>query len=176
MSAEAFGSRSEGKVTAERYNASEKVSRKLSKQNYVFEKLKWDKNRFAGIWNRYDISGGLGRELLKLPDDSIIIELSGGYVNEERIGSPREEFASGKVYGKYTRTLSKTASFLQDAEYLHNFQAPDGYRLNMSSSLLASLSTHMSIKVSYTWKYVNMPPKGFIRSDTATSVALIVNY
>lgn len=172
----ALGSSQDGVVTAEQYNAAEKFIRKISDRNYVFERVGWDKNRFAGIANRIDASVGLGRELIKTAKDLLILELGGGYVNEQRIKSPRVDFGSGRVYAKYARALSDTASFSQDAEYLHSFSDQDDYRLNAETSLTASLTTHFSLKTSFVWKKVNIPPPGFVKNDTLTSLALIFNY
>src|SRR5688572_22538909 len=54
LEAGGLGSKSEGRVTAEEYFASEKFSFSLSERNYLFEKVRWDKNRFAGIEERFD--------------------------------------------------------------------------------------------------------------------------
>jgi putative salt-induced outer membrane protein YdiY len=171
-----LGSKSNGVNTAEQYFASEKVSYKVTDRNYVFEKYQWDKDRFAGIRNRHDMGAGLGRELMKTAKDLIIGELGGGYVSEERINQKTNGFASGRAYGKYTRTISETASFSQDAEYLHNFENGDDFRVKTETSLLAALSAHLSLKVSYVWKHVGVPPAGFGRNDTTTTVGLVATY
>lgn len=170
------GSSNAGTVTSEQYNASEKVTWKLIGANYVYERFGWDQDRFAGIANRWDASAGLGRLLLDLKNDKINTELGGGYVNEERTSAPRNDFASGRAYAKYVHTLSATANFSQDAEYLHNFKNRKGYRLNTETALIASLSTHLSLKTSFVWKRNALPPPGAIKDDTTTAVALIVNY
>ena len=173
-----LGSQSRGQTTAEQYNASEKVSVPLTanKRNYVFEKFGWDSNRFAGYRHRYDASGGYGREIFQISSSTLISELGAGYINEERISSPRNDFASGRAYAKYTQILSATAHFSQDAEYLHNFDDYKNYRLNMESAIVASISTHMALKASFKWNRVGKPPVGFGKDDTTTSVALVVNY
>ncbi|HNW45723.1 MAG TPA: DUF481 domain-containing protein, partial [Elusimicrobiales bacterium] len=56
LTAAGLGAQSRNVVTAEQYNASEKVSLKLTGKNYAFQKTSWDKNRFAGIKDRYDSS------------------------------------------------------------------------------------------------------------------------
>ena len=171
-----MGSKSKGQTTAEKYFASEKVSYKLSDRNYVFEKVAWDKDRFAGIRNRYDSSVGLGRELMKSDKNLWIAELGGGYVSEERVNAPRNDFGSGRAYSKYTRTLSPTSNFSQDAEYLANFEDKDDFRVTTETALTATLSTHLALKLSYQWKHVGKPPLGFSRNDTTTTVALVANY
>lgn len=176
LSGGGLGTQSQGVVTAEQYFASEKVSYKLTERNYTFQKTTWDKNRFAGIKSRIDSNVGLGRELIETPKNHLIAELGAGYVTEDRIGSRHVDFASGRAYSKYKRDLSPTAYASQDAEFLSNFEDPDGYRVNTESALVASISAHFSLKVSYLWKHVGSPPPGFGRNDTTTAVALIANY
>jgi putative salt-induced outer membrane protein YdiY len=171
-----LGSSSGHTVTAENYNGSEKVTWKLVGKNYVFERFGWDKDRFAGIRNRYDSSAGLGRLLLDLPNDKLNGELGGGYINEQHTDQTHNDFGSGRAYAKYSHALSATSSFTQDGEYIHNFNNPKGYRFNTETALIAALSTHLSLKTSFDWKRNGQPPVGAVRDDTITSVALVVNY
>ncbi|MBI2363364.1 MAG: DUF481 domain-containing protein, partial [Elusimicrobia bacterium] len=173
----ALGAKSKGVVTDERYNASEKVSRKISEFNYAFERFGWDKNRFAGVANRYDSALGFGRRLLALERHTLKAEMGGGYINEERTqGATRVSFASGRAYSKYEFVVSPTAKFSQDGEYLHNFAFADDYRIKTETALQASVTAVFSVKLSYLWTRVGKPPPGFIRDDTTTAVALIANF
>ena len=45
-----------------------------------------------------------------------------------------------------------------------------------ASALTAAISTHFSLKAAYLWKFVNSPPDGFMKTDTTTSMSIIVNY
>jgi putative salt-induced outer membrane protein YdiY len=173
-----LGSSSGNKVTAEQYNASEKVLYPFtdSQKNYVFEKFGWDKNQFAGYRNRWDGNVGYGREIFNISSNTLTSEIGGGYINEERIDAPRNDFASGRAYAKYVRILSATAQFSQDAEYLHDWSDSKDYRLNTETAIIASLTTHLSLKASYKWNRVGKPPAGIGKDDTTTMVALIINY
>ena len=176
LAAGALGSSSTALVTAEQYNASQKIIFNIAQKDYVYERFGWDRNRFAGIAHRYDISGGYGRTLMSGPRNTLIAELGAGYINEQRIASPRNAFASARAYAKYAHNLTDTAQASQDAEYLANLEDTQGYRINTESALLFTISSHMSLKVSYIWNRVNQPVPGFKKDDTTTSVALIVNY
>lgn len=172
----ALGSQSQGEITSEQYYAGDKVSQKLSDKNYVFQKFKWDKDRFAGIANRYDSGAGLGRLWFDTPKNQWSTELGAGYVNEERKDAPRNDFGSGRAYTKYVHTFREGTFFSQDGEYIHNFKNSDDYRLNTESALTTALSTHMSFKTSFTWKRVGVPPAGKLRDDTRVMAGLILNY
>lgn len=172
----ALGTKSNGTVTAEQYNASEKVTWKLVGSNYVYEKFGWESNRFAGVRHRYDGNVGLGRLLMDLPKHKWSAELGGGYVAEELINAPHNDYASGRAYSKYAWKLSETAEFSQDGEYLHSFDDSKAYRLKTETALIASMTTHLSLKTSFVWKRNAVPPAGTIKDDTLTSVALIINF
>lgn len=167
---------SEEGTTAEQYFASEKVTHKISDLNYVFEKYRWDKDRFAGIDGRHDASVGVGRELFKTAADLLIGEVGGGYIEEYRIGDEDKDFGTGRAYSKYTRTISATASFSQDAEYIHNMEDSDDFRVKTETSLLSALSTHLSLKIGFIWKHVGVPPAGFGRNDTITTAGIVATY
>ncbi len=171
-----LGTKSKNTVTAEQYNASEKVSWKFSGRNYTFEKAALDKNRFAGILSRYDLGLGLGRTLIDRADDKMFVEVGGGYIFEDRIHAENQSFGTYRGYGKYIRNLSATANASQDFEYLGNLKDSKGYRMNAETALMASISTHFSLKTSYLWKYSNSPSAGFKKTDTTTGLAIIVNY
>jgi putative salt-induced outer membrane protein len=173
---DALNVESDNKRTSERYDAGEKVDWKWTDRNYVFERFLWESNRFAGYSQRYDGSLGLGREMLKTKADEILLELGGGYINEQRVDSPRVDFGSGRGYLKYVHSFSSASSFSQDGEYLHNFDDPNGYRVNAETALTAAMNTYLSLKVSYTWKHVHEPPPGFKRDDSLTLVSLVINY
>ncbi|OGR79705.1 MAG: hypothetical protein A2X32_13575 [Elusimicrobia bacterium GWC2_64_44] len=177
VAAGGLGTQSRDTVTAEQYNASEKVSFKLTGKNYAFQKTAWDKNRFAGIQDRWDLALGVGRHLLEGADDSLFAELGGGYIFEDRLpGAENQSFGTFRGYAKYIRKLSPTANASQDLEYLGNLKDSDGYRMNAETALVASISTHFSLKASHTWKYVNLPGGAFKKTDEMNSVAIIVNY
>ncbi len=171
-----LGAKSDGRVTAEQYFASEKIARKFDDRDYVFEKYRWDRNRFAGVLHRHDFSVGVGRELWKTPQDLLIGETAPGYVNEERLGDKRKSYASLRAYAKYTRDLSATAKFSQDAEYVQSLADNRDARLATETALTAALSTALSVKNSFVWKHDARPPAGKRKDDTVLSVALIATY
>lgn len=172
-----LGTKSGAAVTAEQYNASEKLSFKLTGKNYAFQKTSWDKNRFAGIQDRWDIAVGVGRHILESTVDNLFTELGGGYVFEDRLpGTDNQSFGSYRAYAKYIRTLSATANASQDLEYLGNFTESDGYRMNSETALVTSINSHFSLKASHVWKFANAPGAGFRKTDTMNSVSIIVNY
>jgi putative salt-induced outer membrane protein YdiY len=176
LDAGALRGTSRGDLTAEQYFASEKVGYKWSDNDYVFERLRWDKDRFAGINNRYDASLGLGRQLMKTVPNQLLVELGTGYVWEERLaGQPRNDYAAGRAYARYDRALSPTSGFRQDVVYVHNYEQARDYRIKTETSVTAAMTSVLSLKTAFVWSRAGRPPPGFIKDDTVVSAALIVS-
>lgn len=176
LEAGALRSTSRAELIAEQYFASEKVGYKFSERSYAFERVRWDKDRFAGVNNRFDASVGLGRKFLDSALNRLVGEAGVGHVWEERLPPPRNDYASGRGYGRYERTLSPTAFFSQDAEYLHSFKQARNYRLKTETAVTAAVTTIMSLKTSFIWKHAGMPPPGFIKDDTIFSAAVLISF
>jgi putative salt-induced outer membrane protein YdiY len=171
-----LGAKSNGVGSAEQYFAGEKVTQKLDERNYLFERYRWDRNRFAGVAHRHEISVGAGRDLWKGPKDLLIGELAPGYLNEERIHDKRKEFASARAFSKYTHDFSATAHFGQSAEYIQSLADKRDARLKTETSVTAALSTMFSIKNSYTWLHDSRPPVGTAKNDEIFSLALLASF
>lgn len=171
-----LGARSEGKTTAERYDAREKLAKKIDDRDYVFEQYRWDRDRFAGVAHRHDFQVGVGRELWKTEHDLLRGEASPGYVNEERFNDKRKSYASARLYAKYERAISATAKFSQDAEWVPSLADKRDSRLATETALTAALSTSLSVKNSFVWKHDSRPPTGKRKDDTLLSVALIAGF
>jgi putative salt-induced outer membrane protein len=176
IDAAGLGSRSGSGVTAENYKASEKVTWKLVGRNYLFERFGWDKDRFAGIRDRYDSSVGVGRLVIDGPKDKLNAELGGGFISEKRTDDTSRDFGSGRAFTKYEHALSASSSFMQSAEYIHNFEQAKAYRLNTETALIAALNTRLSLKSAFEWKRNGQPPPGAVKDDTIVSMALVVNF
>ncbi len=171
-----LGASSGDGTTAEQYFGNEKFTYNLTERNYLYEKIGWDKNRFAGIENRWDGSAGVGRNLIMAPKDTLKGEIGAGYITEERTDAPRNEFVSGRAYTKYIHKISTTSEVSQDVEYLHNFEDSEDYRLNTETALTAAVSTHVSLKTSFIWNRVAKPAPGIGQDDTKVFAGLLVSY
>ena len=172
----ALGSRSQSQVTAEQYFAGEKLQRRFDDADYVFEKYRWDKNRFAGIVARQEFSVGVGRQLWKTKADLLTFEVAPGYLNEERTGLKRLSIATSRLASKYAHDFTATSKFSQGIEYIQSLADGRDAFINTETDLTTALSTHFAVKLSYTWHRSTRPPPGFSKDDEITSFTLIANF
>jgi putative salt-induced outer membrane protein YdiY len=171
-----LGTRSAGQVTAEQYYAREKTQRNFTDRDYVFENYRWDKNRFAGIANLQVVSVGVGRDLWKTKSDLWTFEAAPGYLNEEFTNAPRRSVGTARAYTRYSHDFTPTSKFSQDVEYIQSLADKRDSRVNTETDLTTALSSHFSVKTSFTWKRSNLPPAGVHKDDEITSFALLANF
>ncbi len=171
-----LGSRAGKQVTAEQYFAGEKLQRRFDDADYVFEKYRWDKNRFAGIVARQEFSVGVGRQLWKTKSDLLTGEAAPGYLNEERVGAKRLSVATSRLSSKYAHDFTATSKFSQDVEYIQSLADHRDSRINTETDLTTELSTHFAVKMAYAWHRSTRPPPGFAKDDEIVSFALIANF
>lgn len=171
-----LGSRNGPVVTAEQYYASQKIAHKLDDRNYLFEKYRWDRNRFAGVAHRHDLSAGFGREFWKTPKDLLIGEAAPGYLNEERFNDKRKKYAASRFYAKYTRELAAGSRFSQDVDYVQSLADKRDNRMATETAVSAALTTSLAIKNTFTWRHDSRPPTGKVKDDTVFAVALVATF
>lgn len=73
-------------------------------------------------------------------------------------------------------TLSETAGLTARFTYLPNFDVSDDYRMEGELGAQAALSSWLSLAVGYLWLYDNVPVPGFEKTDTRTTVSLVVHW
>ena len=164
----------ENRASAESYSFSEKGDIPFSRRFYTYELVGWEKDRFAGIDSRYNMQLGIGYKFIETEKHLLSSELGGDYTIEECLSGNNDEFGSLRGYLKYAYALSDTAECTQEGEILYNLEDPDDRRTSSMTALSASLSTNLSLKISYTIKYDNVPAYGFKKTDTILSSSIIL--
>lgn len=113
LSGLAYSGSRDGISTDERYSLANKTDYHFGPNNYAFDNLAYDNDRFAGIAERYAVTIGYGRHLLRGQRHKLDIEIGAGVnrtVDQDEI---YETAAIGTLGGKYTWTISPNAEFTQ---------------------------------------------------------------
>lgn len=176
-SASAVTARDRGTTTAESYATELRLDRGLTERGYVYGLAGWNKNRFAGIDQRYYGGAGAGYRLLAGPAHFLQVEGGLNGTNEEYIDGTDDAFLTGRAFGRYEYAFSERSRFSQSAEYLHNFSDSKRYHVIAETALAAALNAVLSMKASWLVRYAGEPvPAGVKRTDTMLAVALVLNY
>lgn len=151
-------SEAQGTATAEFYRVLARTDYDLGGPLTVFGVLTWDRNRFAGIANKFEQQAGLAWKALATPTDKLDVEAGGGLIQQENLDRSSLSFGSARTAGTFKHLFSERAYFQQFGEAILNVQNTGDYRLNSESALIAPINSVLSIKLSYLVRYQSLPP------------------
>ncbi|MCU0623787.1 MAG: DUF481 domain-containing protein [Gemmatimonadaceae bacterium] len=151
-------SEAQGTANAEFYRFLARTDYALGGPFTVFGVLTWDRNRFAGIANKYEQQAGLAWKAVATKTDNLSLEAGGGLIQQDNLDGSSLSFGSGRTAGTWKHNFSEKAYFQQFGEYILNVQNTSDYRLNSESAIVAPINSFLSVKLSYLVRYQSLPP------------------
>jgi putative salt-induced outer membrane protein YdiY len=170
-------SSSDGVATAASLNGLARAAHQVDERLHVFGELKYLRNRFAGISHREEINGGLAVDLVP-PGGSQTLQATGsiGYLREAHLVDGLTSAATASGGTRYRLALSEHSSIQDDLTYVENLSDTTDWRISHQASITAAVAASLSLKLSQQLEYLRKPVPGFRRTDTLTSVALVVSF
>ncbi|MBI4503112.1 MAG: DUF481 domain-containing protein [Gemmatimonadetes bacterium] len=139
----------------------------------------YERNRFAGLARRFVGSAGLALKLVDGPMNAWSLELGASLNQEKSTLGASTDFTALRLATLWRHSFTKTAVFQETFEVLPNVETSEDLRINSETSLVAPLSQHVALKVSYAYKFDNLPalrPNGlpFEKSDRILTTGIQV--
>lgn len=157
--------RTDGKRSAENYNAGIRGDYSVSPAMGIYLQGKYNRDRFAGISRRFEEGAGLTFNAVANPPTELVFEAGVTSNQQWDVDGGKDNFAAGRGALRFKRMLNRQAFFEQLAEVLPNFRTSDDVRVNTETALVAPVSSHIALKVSYVIKFDNLPEPGFEKTD-----------
>ena len=142
----------------------------------VFAGLAYERNTFAGFNSRTDQIVGLRWKALVEPNDSLSLDAGGVNTVQNNVDRTRQTTFPARIATNYKHRFSKTAYFLQLAEYVPNLTTNGAFRAYTESSLVAPISEHIGIKTSYSLRYDSRPPVNFGKTDRILTTGIQLTF
>jgi putative salt-induced outer membrane protein len=169
--------KTDGEKNAERYFTDLRLDYEVSEKLYYYALGGWLQDEFAGIDKRLYLGPGAGYNIWTGEKHYLSIEGGLDYAQEDYTDGTDSSFMEGRLLGNYEYIFNPKTKFSQTAEYLHNFDDADKFRINTVTKLTTQLTDMFSLKVTYEINYQNEPsPETLENTDTLFSVALVVNF
>ncbi len=146
--------------TAENYYLDGKYDRKISKNFYWYGGVGWNRNEFAGIENRYYISGGVGNIWWDTEKRKFKTDYGLQYTKETPVFEPQnfdDAYAAGRLSYNYFQKIFQASSFSQDFEWITNLEETSDFRVSLLNSLATALNSHISLKIGLDLFFDNEP-------------------
>ncbi len=165
-----------GEENARSIDASFRAGRTLTAQLEAFGQVGYLQNTYAGIDSQYSGDAGLAFKVLTGPTHHLKAEGSVGYLKENHVLGDNLSFALLKAGLGYRWAFSKTADFTNDATFTYDLKDSTDWRFGNKAALTGSLTSALSMKLSWTLLYLNAPPLGFGKTSTISGAVLVAKF
>jgi putative salt-induced outer membrane protein YdiY len=129
---------------------------------------------FAGVEHRNTVEGGLSYLAIDREPHRLRLDGALGFVNELRQDAEDSNSAAAIGGVAYRWRIAETSELSEEARITLPFADPGEWKGDQVIALTAAISTMFSLRVSNTIRYAHEPVPGFERTDTITSVALVM--
>jgi len=166
----------EGVAQAEAIAATARGQRKFVDRASFFASYGYLSDRFAGTSARHTADFGINAQVIAEEVHTLSADIGGGYATDKRTAGAGVSTAIASAGALYKWKISATADFTEDLRYVGAI--PDGadWRYTNSAAIAARISSVLSLKVSNTIRYVNLPVVSFVATDVVTSVAIVAKF
>jgi putative salt-induced outer membrane protein YdiY len=151
---------SETRVKAEKYVASGRYDHQVTGKLFWFTGAGWDRNRIAGIDNRYTAFAGMGHVLSDSEQTRFRTDYSATYTEQQDVTpdpATRERFAGLRVSWDYFRAFAGSTTYGNETVIDESLRNTTDWRVDMTNSIAVSINQHLALKVSLQWLYDNEP-------------------
>lgn len=168
--------RNEGVTNTSIWAASLRGDRKVGARLAVYALAGWDRNTFAGVDRRWEEGTGLLAHLLARKKNTLDGEAGISLVQQLSTEGVHDDFPSARIASTYKHLFTETAYFLQSVELLPDLETSKNLRLNTETGLVAPLSSHIGLKLSYVVRFDNLPEPGFEKTDRLLTSGVQITY
>jgi len=173
IEAEALNSSNAAGTTAERYLVTGQSDYKITKQDYFFGLLNYEKDRFSGYDYRISEALGYGRRVID--ESAFTLDLEGGPgARQSKLdnGDSDNEFMV-RGAAKFAWVISDTSKFSQ----VLTIEAGEDATISKSvTGLTSQIAGSMAMKLTYTLRNTSDVPPGIEKTDKETAVTLVYSF
>jgi putative salt-induced outer membrane protein YdiY len=176
--------KSNGDTTGEQFRLGGRYDYNLGTQWFGFGGLDIERNKFANLKLRNQLSGGLGYHLIK--NDRTVFDLFGGvgFTADKYIAATRIDGATRRSYNyaslvlgeESTHKLSDSTAFKQRLVLFPNLKNSGEYRATWDAGLSVAMSKAMNLNVGFALAHNSEPGPGRKSTDTLLTTGVSVKF
>lgn len=146
------------RLAAERYFLGGQYDRKITDRVYWDVAGAWERNRFAGIENRWVVGAGVGyvwldRDDMKFKTDGSLT----GNRQEDSATGESHSYAGLRASSDFLWKLTASTTYQNHLVLEENLSDTADWRGDMINSLSVAMSKKLALKASLEWQYFNQP-------------------
>lgn len=160
-------------TTAERYYGAAKSEYTLTRRDYVFGSLDYEKDRFSGYAHRTNFGAGYGRRLIVSTPLTLNAEAGAGYRWSVLEPGGDQDEVTLRLSAGLAWVISDSAGFTQE---LVAVVGEEDTATRAFSALTSKIIGQFSLRLSYLLNHHSTVPPGKRKSDTETAVTLVYSF
>jgi putative salt-induced outer membrane protein len=163
--------------TSRRFDTALRGERAFGERIAAYGQVSYLRDLFAGIEGREIGEAGGVYKFLTGPQHLLSASAGLAYTKEQRVAPAEDLSFTGATAGvSYRWKLSPTAEFAEDLNYLYDFKDSSDWRAGAMTSLTASVTKILSVKLSHQLSYLHVPVPGKKRTDTILLASLVAKF
>jgi len=147
-------------TTAENYYLNGRYDHKISPRFFWYAGAGWDRNRPAGIDNRYVASGGVGNIWMDNEKVKFRTDYAATYSKQEDVvpaPGVDDTYPGFRFSWAYKNQFTASTSYVNDFVYDLNLDETADWRGDMTNAVSVAMNSRLALKVSLQWLYRNRP-------------------
>ncbi len=140
-------------LTAESYYLNGRYDHKITDRFFWLVSAGWERNRFAGIDNRYNGAGGVGNIWIDSEKTKFRTDYSVTYTREETVFKPPDDtddtFAGLRVASAFLHQFGESTTYTNDLEINQSLDDSDDLRADMTNAVAVAINERLALKVSW---------------------------
>ncbi len=165
-----------GVETAKKLFLGVRGKRTLNEDFDAFLGVSYLQDRFAGLDPRFLVDGGVTYKFLKGPEHELAFDVGLTWTRDDLVGDGSKSYMGAVAAARYAWNITKTAKFTENLAFYPSFEDTSDWRIESTTGLQASITAATALKVTYGFRYANLPVAGFGKTDTQTAVSLVINF
>ena len=166
----------DGEAKARKAAVELRASRKLRDRISIFARAGGLRDRFSGIESQLTLNAGASVNVAAAARHTLDVDLSAGYLDEDRIADERKQSMTGDLGARYRARLSSTLGLIDAALATVDLREPGDWRLRNQLALDIVLRRWLSIELAHTLDYRHRPIEGFEGLDQSLSTSLVTRF
>lgn len=180
-------------TTAESYLLNGRYERKISDRFFWYLGAGWDRDRFAGIEDRYIGEAGAGNAWVASDAMKWKTYYAATYTDETDTLDISDSYAGARLGSDFFWKFTANAEYQNITDFYWSFDDSDNWRADMLNSLAVGINKALALKAGLLWKYRNQPaeerfaipatpdPDDFLtyefdELDTIFTTSLVINF
>jgi putative salt-induced outer membrane protein len=173
LSADYLEASDRNQTTAERTTATFESRYRLDVRDYLFGVVRYDADRFSGYAQQLSETAGYGRRFLFSPSTTLETEAGAGSRQVRLTDNTNKGDAILRLAAKFIHKFSKASEF---KESVFSELASDNRHTESTTSLRSRINGNLSMKAAFTVTDNSRTPEGVKKTDTITSITLVLDF